>query len=327
VTALRIGVLGAAQITPMALIRPARAVPDVAVTAIAARDPARARAYADRHDIPVVHGSYAELVEDPDIDAVYIPLPNSLHAEWTLAAIAAGKHVLCEKPMTSNAKEAQQVADAAEASGLVVMEAFHYRYHPLAARALELVDTIGPIHHVHTRMCFPLPRFSNIRYRLDLAGGALMDAGCYAVHFMRTLGGAQPEVVSARAKLRFPQVDRYLTAGFRFPDGATGQATASMWSARLIGISARVVGEAGELRVFNYVAPQIYNRLTVSVGGKTTHERVRGEPTYTYQLRAFADAVLNGGPVLTPAADAVDNMRLIDDAYRAAGLEPRGLLH
>jgi predicted dehydrogenase len=308
----------------MALIRPARVVPDVTVTAVAARDPARARAFADRHDIPVVHGSYTEVVEDPEIDAVYIPLPNALHAEWTLAAIAAGKHVLCEKPMTSNAGEARRVADAAEASGLVVMEAFHYRYHPLATRALELVDTIGPVRHVQTRLCFPLPRFGDIRYRFDLAGGAMMDAGCYAVHFLRTLGGAQPEVVSARAKLRSPQVDRYLTAAFRFPGGATGQATASMWSTRVLGVSARVVGEVGELRVFNYLAPHIYNRLSVSAGGRTRHERIAGETTYTYQLRAFADAVLGGGPNLTPASDAVDNMSLIDDAYRAAGLAPRG---
>jgi predicted dehydrogenase len=335
-TTLRVGVLGAARITPTALIRPARAMPDVTVAAVAARDVARAQAFAGRHGIPVVHRSYAELIDDPGIDAVYVPLPNALHAEWALAAIAAGKHVLCEKPMTSNADEARAVAAAADASGLVVMEAFHYRYHPLARRALELVATIGPVRHIHTRLCFPLPRFGDIRYRFDLAGGAMMDAGCYAVHFLRHLGGAalpgaRPEVVAARAKLRSPQVDRYLTAGFRFTHGdapaavtATGQATASIWSSRLLGLSARVVGEAGELRVFNYALPQAYNRLTVRVGGRTRHERIAGEPSYTYQLRAFADAVRHGGPNLTPASDAVPTMALIDDAYRAAGLLPRG---
>ena len=157
----------------------------------------------------------------------------------------------------------------------------------------------------------------------------MMDAGCYAVHLLRTLAGAEPEVVSARARLRSPQVDRYLTAGFsltgdRFADGATGQTTASMWSARVLGISGRVVGEAGEVRIFNYIAPQVFNRLTVRNAAGTRHERVPGEPTYTYQLRAFADAVLRGGPNLTPAADAVHTMGLIDDAYRAAGLKPRG---
>jgi predicted dehydrogenase len=323
-TQLRIGVLGAARITPAALIRPARGVPDVSVTALAARDRERATAFAATHGIPVVHGSYTDLIADPEVDAVYIPLPNGLHAQWTLAAIAAGKHVLCEKPMTSNAVEARQVAAAAAESGLVVMEAFHYRHHPLIARALDALPSIGPIRHVRTRLCFPLPRFGDIRYRYDLAGGAMMDAGCYAVHLLRTLGGSEPAVVAARAKLRSPQVDRYLTAGFAFPGGATGQATASMWSARLLGLSGRVVGEAGELRVFNYVMPHVYNRLTVTVDGRTRHERVPGEPSYTYQLRAFADAVLHGGPNLTPASDAVDNMRLIDDAYRAAGLLPRG---
>jgi predicted dehydrogenase len=323
-TGLRVGVLGAARITPLALIRPARAVPDVTITAIAARDPDRAREFAARHDIPVVHRSYADLVGDPDVDAVYVPLPNGLHAEWVLAALAAGKHVLCEKPMTANADEARRVAEAAEASGLVVMEAFHYRYHPLVRRALELVGEVGPIRHVHTRLAFPLPRFGDIRYRFDLAGGAFMDAGCYAVHFLRVLGASEPEVVSARAKLRSPEVDRYLTAGFRFADGATGQATASLWSARLLSVSARVVGEAGELRIFNYVAPQVYNRVTLRTKGKTRHERVAGEPTYTCQLRAFADAVLRGWPNLTPPADAVRTMSLIDNAYRAAGLRPRG---
>jgi predicted dehydrogenase len=323
-TGLRVGVLGAARITPLALIRPARAVPDVTITAIAARDPDRAREFAARHDIPVVHRSYADLVGDPDVDAVYVPLPNGLHAEWVLAALAAGKHVLCEKPMTANADEARRIAEAAEASGLVVMEAFHYRYHPLVRRALELLGEVGPIRHVHTRLAFPLPRFGDIRYRFDLAGGAFMDAGCYAVHFLRVLGASEPEVVSARAKLRSTQVDRYLTAGFRFADGATGQATASLWSARLLSVSARVVGEAGELRIFNYVAPQVYNRVTLRTKGKTRHERVAGEPTYTCQLRAFADAVLRGWPNLTPPADAVRTMSLIDNAYRAAGLRPRG---
>jgi predicted dehydrogenase len=320
---MRIGVLGAARIAPPALIRPARSVPEVTVAAIAARDRGRAEAFAARHRIPTVHDGYAELIADPDLDAVYVPLPNSRHAEWTLAALDAGKHVLCEKPLTANADEAGRIAEAAERSGLVVMEAFHYRYHPLVARVLDLVGTIGPLRHVETRLCFPLPRFGDIRYDYSLGGGAMMDAGCYAVHFLRVLGGEQPKVVAAHAKLRSPQVDRYLSASFEFPSGATGQATASMWSRRLLGISARVAGEAGEVRVFNYVMPHVYNRVTVRAGGRTRSERVAGGPTYTYQLRAFAGAVLRGGPNLTPAHDAVANMSLIDDAYRAAGLEPR----
>ena len=193
---LRVGVLGAARITPSALIRPARAVDGVTVAAIAARDRGRAAAAATRHGIPVVHDDYAALIADPALDAVYIPLPNGLHAQWTLAAIGAGKHVLCEKPFTSNADQARAVAEAAAGSGRVVMEAFHYRYHPLMARVLTLLadGTIGEIRRVETELAFPLPRFNDIRYSLPLAGGALMDAGCYAVHALRTLAGTEPQV-------------------------------------------------------------------------------------------------------------------------------------
>jgi predicted dehydrogenase len=137
------GTLGAARITPKALIEPARAVPEVTVTAVAARDPQRARAFAAKHGVARVHDSYEALIADPDVDAIYNPLPNSLHAPWTLRAIAAGKHVLCEKPFTSNAAEAEQVAAAARASGLVVMEAMHYRYHPLISMIGDRLRQIG----------------------------------------------------------------------------------------------------------------------------------------------------------------------------------------
>jgi predicted dehydrogenase len=322
---LRIGVLGAARITPNALIKPARRVDGVTVAAIAARDRTRASAAATRYGIPTVHDDYAAVLADPSVEAVYIPLPNGLHAQWTLAAIAAGKHVLCEKPFTSNAQQAREVAVAAAATPLVVMEAFHYRYHPLIARALALLGdgAIGQTTHVETELCFPLPRFNDIRYSLPLAGGALMDAGCYAVHSLRTLGRAEPEVVTASATLHAPDVDRAMTAGLRFPDGATGRVRCSMWSRRLLGVSARVVGRAGELRIFNYIAPQVYHRLSIRSGTRRWHERVPGEATYTHQLRAFRSAVRDGTPVLTGPDDAIANMTVIDAIYRAAGLSPR----
>ncbi|MHA6759524.1 Gfo/Idh/MocA family protein [Streptacidiphilus sp. PAMC 29251] len=329
---LRIGVLGAARIAPSALVRPAAKVPEAVVTAVAARDPERARGFAAKHRIPTVHAGYQALLDDPDIDAVYNPLPNALHAEWTLKALAAGKHVLCEKPFTSNAIEARAVADAAKASGLVVMEAFHYRYHPMAARMRAIVDggELGTIRSVETAMCFPLPKFDDIRYSYPLGGGALMDGGCYALHLLQLLGGeaqgaqGAPEVLAATAKLRGADVDRAMTAELRFAGGAGGRITTSMWSRRLLDFTARVRGDAGELRVVNYLAPQIFNRLTVRTAAGVRRERVAGGHTYTYQLRAFAAAVLDGGPVLTPPEDAVVTMGLIDDIYRAAGMRPRG---
>ena len=327
---LRIGTLGAARITPGALIKPARHVPEVTVAAVAARDPARARRFADKHRIRMVHDSYEALIADPAIDAIYNPLPNSLHARWTLRAIAAGKHVLCEKPFTANADEALEVAAAARASGLVVMEAFHYRYHPLAQRMREVVGgaaapgEIGPLRYLEASLCFPLPRFSDIRYSYELAGGATMDAGCYAINCLRMLGPGEPEVVAARAKLQSPNVDRAMSASFRFAGGVLGRMTTSLWSGQLLRLDAKAVGDRGVMRVLNYLAPQRYNRLTVVADGYRRSEHVRGESSYTHQLRAFAAAVLHGDPVLSTPEDAVANMSVIDEVYRAAGLPPRG---
>src|SRR6478609_3068823 len=156
---VRIGILGAARSAPAAVIKPARNVSEAEIGAVAARDPSRADAFASKHGIPNVRASYEALVADPDIDAIYNPLPNGLHAEWTIAALEAGKHVLCEKPFTANTKEAQAVAAVATRSGRVVMEAFHYRYHPLAERMREIVesDELGAIRRVETALCFPLP--------------------------------------------------------------------------------------------------------------------------------------------------------------------------
>jgi predicted dehydrogenase len=325
-TPLRIGVLGAARITPLALVKPARANPEVVVVAaVAARDVSRARAFAAKHGIDRVHEDYETLIADPDLDAVYNPLPNGLHGRWTRAALAAGKHVLCEKPFTANAAEAREIAGLTADSGRVVMEAFHYRYHPLTLRAEQIIASgeLGEIERVETAMCFPLPRFSDIRYDYALAGGALMDAGCYAVHMARTLGGPAPEVVSAQAKLRDLRVDRAMTAELRFAAGHTGRIVCSMWSSRLLRISARVVGDRGEMRLLNPVLPNLVHRLAVRSPGGRRAERFPRRASYAYQLDAFAAAVRRGVPVPTTPEDAVENMTVIDAIYRAAGLPLR----
>ena len=322
---VRIGVLGAARIAPTALIAPARDNAEAEVVAVAARDRGRAAEYARKHGIATVHGSYDELLADPNVDAVYNPLPNALHAPWTLAALKAGKHVLCEKPFTSNAAEAVTVAEAAEQSGLVVMEAFHYRYHPLAQRLAEIIESgeIGKLKHVQAALCFPLPKFSDIRYNRELGGGAMMDAGCYALHMTRLLGGGEPEVVSAQAKLHKPDVDRAMKADLVFPAGHTGSLTASLWSKDILRITASAVGDRGRIDVFNFIAPQAYHRLTVRTADGKRVERLSKRPTYSYQLDAFCDAVLRGKPTLTPPSDSVKNMTVIDAIYRKAGLTPR----
>jgi predicted dehydrogenase len=323
---LRIGTLGAARITPNALIRPARQVPEAEVVAIAARDHTRADKFARKHGIPNVHATYDDVITDPNVDAIYNPLPNSLHAEWTLKAIAAGKHVLCEKPFTSNAAEAERVRDAADGTGLVVMEAFHYRYHPLAQRMHDIVagGALGTLQHVETWMCIPLPLFKDIRYQYDLAGGATMDVGSYTVHQLRLLGGDEPEITGAVARLRSPKIDRWMQADVRWPEGHTGRMTCALWSSTPLKLAIRAQGDRGELRVFNPTGAQFYHRFTVVTDGKKRRERFPRRPTYTYQLEAFTSGVLHGTPVLTPPADSVQNMRVIDAVYRAAGLPLRG---
>lgn len=323
--AVRIGVLGAARITPDSLIKPAAANAEVVVAAVAARDPDRARAFAARHGIAKVHDSYEALLADPDIDAVYNPLPNSLHGRWTRAALAAGKHVLCEKPFTANAAEAHEIAAVAAGSDRVVMEAFHYRYHPMTLRIEEIIASgeLGALRRVEAALSFPLPRFSDIRYDYSLAGGALMDAGCYPVHMVRTFGGETPEVVAAQAKMRGPSIDRAMTAQLRFPSGHTGAISCSLWSANLLQVSARVIGDRGELRALNPLMPQYFHRLRVHSQRGRRVERFDHKASYAYQLDAFADAVLRGAPVRTTPEDAIENMTVIDAIYRAAGLPLR----
>lgn len=325
-TPLRIGVLGAARITPMALLRPTRQVPETTVLAVAARDAQRAQAFASKHGIPRVHPSYDALLADPEIDAIYNPLPNSLHCEWSIRALQAGKHVLCEKPIASNAGEAQRMAAAARQTGRVLMEAFHWRYHPLAARMKEIIDSgeLGSVRHVEAHFCIPLLRRGDIRFNLALAGGATMDTGCYAISIVRFLAGAEPEVVAAEARLSSPGVDRYMEATLRFADGRSGRFTCSLLSTMLLRLRAHVRGDRGELSVLNPIAPQFYHRLTVRTAAGKRSERLRGDASYTYQLRAFVAAVRSGASVPTGPDDAIRNMQVIDAVYRAAGLQPRG---
>ena len=272
-----------------------------------------------------MHETYAALIADPDIDAIYNPLPNGLHGRWTVAALEAGKHVLCEKPFAANAEEAAAVAAVAHHTGLVTMEAFHYRYHALVRRMLEIIASgeLGQVRHIEAWMCIPLP-VKNIRWEWQLAGGALMDTGCYAIHLVRTLAGAEPTVRSAAAKVLTPGVDRWLRADLEFSDGRTGAVAASMLSWRLFAVGARVIGSRATLQVFNPYAPQHRHSLAIRSAKERRVERVARQPSsYLAQLQAFSAAVLRGAPYPTGVDDAVANMRVIDACYAAAGLPRR----
>jgi predicted dehydrogenase len=318
---LRLGILGAARIAPMALLAPARRVADAVVVAVAARDPARASAFAARHRIPRVHPTYEALLADPEVEAIYNPLPNSLHAPWTIRALEAGKHVLCEKPFSATVAEAEAMAAAAARSGRVLMEAFHYRYHALFARMRDVLRAgeLGTVRHLEARFCIPLLMWNDIRWRADLAGGALMDTGCYTVHLLRHLAEAEPEVVSAQAAWTRGGVDRWLTADLRFPGDRAARLTCALLSSVPLRISAQVTGSAGTLRVFNPIAPQFFHRLRIETPAGRRIEHVKGAASYDEQLRAFVGAVRRGEPVPTDPPDSIANMRVIEAIYAAAG--------
>ena len=323
--ALRIGVLGAARIVQPALLGPSRRVPGVEVVALAARDPARASAYAERNGIPRVHRTYADVLADPSVDAVYVPLPAALHARWTMAAVAAGKHVMCEKPFTANAAQAQEVLAATSSSRYVIMEAYHSHYHPVMKRLAEIVASgeLGTIRSATAAFAVPLPPGGNIRYNLALGGGGLLDVGYYPVRALRELFGSEPEVIWARATAR-NGVDRRLEAGLLFDGGIRATVLSSLWSRRLIDSHLDVVGDGGRMRVISPYHPQLRAaRIRVRGTAGVRSERPLRRSTYDFQLEAFRDAVLGDGSIPTNATAALAQMRALDSMYRAAGLDPR----
>ncbi|MFD5335556.1 Gfo/Idh/MocA family protein [Streptomyces hawaiiensis] len=325
---LRIGVLGAARITERSLIGPARATGHRLV-AVAARDRARAEAFAAGHGVERVAGSYAELIADLEVDVVYNPLANGLHGPWNLAALAAGKHVLSEKPSASNAQEAAEVRQAAGKSGAVFMEAFHYLFHPVTRRLHELLASgeLGELRHVEAMVAIAAPPDTDPRWSLPLAGGALMDLGCYSLHALRMLApwaGGAPRLTGARAGERAgaPGVDEWLDADVEYPNGATGSARCHMAHDGL-DMSIRIVGSRGEATAPNFVLPQLDDRLVIRTAEGERTEHLGTRSSYTYQLEAFAARVREGVPLPLDADDAVTTMELIDACYRRAGFEPR----
>ncbi|MFJ6859158.1 Gfo/Idh/MocA family protein [Streptomyces werraensis] len=325
---LRIGILGAARITGRALVAPARSGGHRLV-AVAARDRSRAEAFAAAHGVERTHGSYAELLADPEVEVVYNPLANGLHGPWNLAALAAGKHVLTEKPSASNAVEAGEVREAAAKSGTVFMEAFHYLFHPVTRRLHELLASgeLGGLRHAEAMVAIPAPGPDDPRWSLPLAGGALMDLGCYGLHALRTLApwaGGAPRPVAARAGERAgaPGVDEWLDADVAFPDGATGTARCHMAYDRLE-MSLRIVGTRGEATAPNFVLPHQDDRVVVRTADGERTEHLGTRSSYAYQLEAFAARVRLGTPLPLSADDALETMRLVDACYEAAGLGPR----
>lgn len=314
----------------MAVIQPSRITGDRLV-AVAARHRGRADEYAARHGIERVLDDYQAVIDDPEVDVVYNPLANGHHAPWNLRAIAAGKHVLSEKPYASNAAEARAVRDAAAAAGVHVVEAFHYRYHPLQQRMIELAGSgeIGDVVYVEARMLMAPPPAGDLRWDWDVAGGGLMDVGCYAVHGLRDLAGlmgGDPGVVRARAGElpAHPSIDAWLTADLEYPNGVPARIECSMTHG-VLDFSLRIVGSNGEAYAPAFVLPHMDDRIIVTVGTEQRVEELGSRSSYTYMLEALRRLVRSGEPMVTDADDAVVTMQMIDDLYTAAGMSPRPL--
>ena len=322
---LRFGTLGAAGITPQALMMPAAENENVEVNAVAARDRSRADEFAKRFGIARVYDSYDDVIADPELDVIYNPLPISHHHEYTIKALRAGKHVLCEKSFSMNAGEAREMAAVANETGLVLIEAFHYRYHPVFLTALDIYNSgiLGRIKNIDACFLVGTPNASNIRMHYETGGGATMDMGCYPISWLRHITGQEPLVSSASAQEGNPQVDLQLEIHYELANGVKATTTGSMCD-RGFRADMNVYGERGHLFVRNPLVPQHGNQLTLTVDGKKVFDiELTRRPTYSYQLEAFVDAVLNGTQLPTDANDAVKQMEVIDAAYVAAGMKPR----
>jgi predicted dehydrogenase len=326
---MRLGLLAAARITTTAIVEPVARIEGVELVAVAARTLERAQEAAGEWGVGQALGSYQELVESPDVDAIYIATPAALHHRWTLAALAAGKPVLCEKPFASNADEARAMIAAADDAGLVLMEAFHWRYHPLVGQMRSILDSgrLGPIERLEAVFDLPeteIPR-DDIRWDIRIGGGALMDLGCYPLHWVRWAVGAEPTVVSAEAVCPVPEIDGRLSAELRWDSGTTGRIECSMiepeGSPPVVRLD--VFGRDGRMLVTNPMAPQRGALLVVETADGTDTIEVERSATYDHQLAAFRDAVELGIVPPTTGDEPIANMVVIDACYRAAGLQPR----
>lgn len=325
---LRIGILGAARIADDGIVDPARILGHELV-AVAARDRGRAESFAAARGIPRVHNSYADVIADPEVDVIYNALVNSLHAQWNIAALRAGKAVLSEKPLTSNAEQARAVRSVAQETGCTIVEGFHYLHHPVNLELGKMVTSgaLGTIERVELVLAIPGPPDEDPRWSTELAGGATMDLGCYVLSAARHFGnwiGRAPEIRSVEIDLKAADLDAAMRIELAYPGGVTGSAVWDM-NATDRTMTWTVIGSEGTATSPAFGVPHLDNRLLVTRNGQHTTEAHGDQTSYTYQLANLASTLQDGAPFLVDIDDSVENAELIDECYRRAGLHPRGL--
>ena len=288
--------------------------------AVASREEVRAREFAEKWEIPGHYGSYDALLDDASLDAVYIPLPNSMHREWTIRAAEKGKHILCEKPLALSAAECQEMEAAAEANEVKLMEAFMYRFHPRTERVVEMVraGVVGDLKLITSAFTFRLKNSDNVRLRPEMGGGSLMDVGCYCVNVSRTIAGAEPAEVQAVAHQGPSGVDEQMVGTLRWKDGLLAQFDCALNMGRRE--SCLVAGTDAYLTVPSAFLPGTDDVVIEEHGGRdgTTEHTVAGDDEYRLMVEHFADCVLNDRPLRYTAEEAARNMSVIAALYESA---------
>jgi xylose dehydrogenase (NAD/NADP) len=315
---LRVGILSTAKIND-AILTGARESAGAEVVAVASRDRDRAEAYAAEKGIPRAHGSYEELLADEAVEAVYVPLPNSLHLPWSERALEAGKHVLCEKPLSRRAAAVEAAYDVAERAGRILMEGFMWRYHPATEKVVSLVQegAIGRLRVVRSAFAFTLDPAAaeNVRWSGELEGGALMDVGCYCVSALRLFAG-EPERVSAERVDGGEGVDARLAGLLRFPDDVLGTFDCGFDIPYRAGIE--LVGETGTIVSLDPWHGKKPGVRILRPDSEPEDVPVRAADPYAAELDDLAGAVRNGGAPRFGRADAIAQARVIEALYRAA---------
>ena len=311
---IRWGILSTANIARGKVIPAIHASHNGMVAAVASRTQERAETFAADNDIPTAYGSYQALINDPAIDAIYIPTPNSEHADWAIRCAEAGKPTLCEKPLASDALESQTMCDTFSEHKIPFAEAFMYRFHPQTERVKQMIDdgAIGDLKTMNATFTFTVRSETNVRLSHDLAGGALMDVGCYCVNVMRHLTGVEPYRVHALADVGTDsQVDETLTGVLAFPDGVMGHFDCGLRAYRTHTYDIR--GTTGRIRVDEGFVMPDDRATTIHYWHGDAYEQISIPPANSYQLMVedFADAILNQRPPRFPAQDGVQNMQVI----------------
>jgi predicted dehydrogenase len=313
---VRWGILGTANIARKCLIPAIQLAHNSEIRALGSRSLTRGEATAAEFGIPVTYGSYETLLADTQVDAVYVPLPNYLHHPWTLRALAAGKHVLCEKPLALNADEAWEMTDAAKASDRLLMEALMYRFHPRTQRIKTLVDTgaLGDVRLIRAAFSFRYSDLEDYRFRPEMGGGALLDVGCYGVSVARWMMGAEPEQVVAVTKLAPGGVDLTTVGIMRFPGQRMAVVEASFDMA--LQQTYTIVGTEGAIELphdaFVPTGDVAVLERRDQASEKGTVESFQGVDQYKLMVEYFANAVLGQQELVSDLEDSVANMQALD---------------